>query len=83
MTSPIETAAEKIRFTLLDTLGGCNLNVPPVAAKAAFESIDIQELATVIGDNLTARNADGFIVVGNSAHLALAVKNWLTGKDTQ
>lgn len=52
-------------------------------ARTVFESIDTDELATVIGDNLTARNADGFIVVGDSAHIAQAVKDWLTGKDNQ
>ena len=35
--TPVETAAEKIRFALLDTLGGCNLNVPPAAASPASD----------------------------------------------
>ena len=76
MTSPIETAAEKIRFTLLDTLGGCNLNVPPVAARAAFESIDADQLADVI----LAANLFGD---GTAMDAAQAVKNWLTGKVLQ
>ena len=78
--TPIERGAEALMKAVLAGSRTLSPAQATDAAQTAYESIDTNQLATVIGNNMTARNADGLIVVGNSAHIALAIKNWLTGK---
>jgi len=58
-----------------------------MAAQVAFASIDTNELAEAIhGDQCPEDPDPGDYCTCDGAHydrLALAVKNWLTGKDTQ
>ena len=71
MTTPIERAAEG----LLEAVFGQELPEAPFdLAHAVFDSIDTNQLADVIR-RATDNGAD------RTEEYALAVKNWLTGKE--
>ena len=73
MISPIERAAE----ALVNAAFGQELPEAPIdLAKAVLSSIDTDELADVLR-RATDNGAD------RTEEYALAVKNWLTGKDQQ
>ena len=74
--TPIERAAE----ALVNAAFGRELPEAPIdLAKAVFESIDTNQLADVIAQ----RNHDPNIGQPWEVSAALAIKDWLTGKDQQ
>ena len=76
MTTPIERAAEG----LLEAVFGQELPEAPFdLAHAVFDSIDINQLADVIAQ----RNHDPNSGQPWEVSAALAIKDWLTGKDQQ
>ena len=79
MTAPIERAAAAIDENYNPDQAPILAAMFQDYAHAAFESIDTDELASVI----LRAELPGGIKVGHADRIALAVKNWLTGKDQQ
>ena len=72
--NPIERAEKAIKEATTINIEGIDIIARAESARAAFESIDADQLADVI----LAANLFGD---GTAMDAAQAVKNWLTGKD--
>ena len=51
--------------------------------KAVLDSIDTGQLADALWESVDDKGIQGRLYRDDCTYLALAVKNWLTGKDTQ
>lgn len=52
-------------------------------ARVVYESIDTNQLASALWESVDDKGIQGRLHRADCDYLALAVKNWLTGKDQQ
>ena len=84
MTTPIERAAAAIDENYNPDQAPILAAMFQDYARAAYEAIDTDELAHLIAEHLAAASGwpgRGDKMLHNATPIALAVKNWLTGKD--